>query len=238
MSRSERLRSLAKSPAVIAPSLLKCDYAQLERELKDLEQAGMEVLHLDVMDGHFVPNLSYGPMVIESLRKVCSVPFDAHLMISDPARYLKDYISAGCDGITFHIEAVGEPGELLQRIRDAGLVSGLALNPGTAVQRIAPFVDLCDYILVMSVEPGFGGQKFMPIAVEKIRQVRELVSSGTLVGVDGGIGPATIGAAAKAGANLFVVGSALFDLTDYSEGHRQLTELATQSSLQVLDGVK
>jgi ribulose-phosphate 3-epimerase len=168
MSRSETLRSLGKSSAVIAPSLLKCNYAQLERELGDLEQAGMEVLHLDVMDGHFVPNLSYGPMVIESLRKVCSVPFDAHLMISDPARYLDDYISAGCDGITFHIEAVPEPGELLQRIRDAGLVSGLALNPGTAVQRnrIRP-VDLCDYVLVMSVEPGFGGQKFMPIALEK-----------------------------------------------------------------------
>ncbi|MCA9098539.1 MAG: ribulose-phosphate 3-epimerase [Planctomycetaceae bacterium] len=238
MRRSETLRGLGKSSAVIAPSLLKCNYAQLERQLGELEQAGMEVLHLDVMDGHFVPNLSYGPMVIESLRKVCSVPFDAHLMISDPAKYLNDYISAGCDGITFHIEAVPEPIELLKRIRAAGLVAGLALNPGTPVERISSAIQFCDYILVMSVEPGFGGQKFMPVALEKLRQVRELVSPGTLVGVDGGIGPKTIGDAASAGANLFVVGSALFDLSDYSEGMRQLMELAGRKPLQSLHGVK
>lgn len=238
MSRSDTLRGLGKSSAVIAPSLLKCNYAQLERTLGDLEQAGMEVLHLDVMDGHFVPNLSYGPMVIESLRKVCGAAFDAHLMISDPKKYLKDYISAGCDGITIHVEAVPEPGELLEQIRGAGLVSGLALNPGTPVERIQPFLQACDYILVMSVEPGFGGQKFMPVALEKLRRVRELVSPGTLVGVDGGIGPQTIGEASQAGANLFVVGSALFDLSDYAEGMRQLLELAVKPPHRSLHGVK
>lgn len=238
MNRSETFKSLGKSTAVIAPSLLKCNYAQLERQLGELEQAGMEVLHLDVMDGHFVPNLSYGPMFIESLRKVCSVPFDAHLMISEPARYLKDYISAGCDGITFHIEAVPEPNELLQQIRQAGLVAGLAINPGTPVERISSAIQYCDYILVMSVEPGFGGQKFMPVALEKLRRVRELASPGTLIGIDGGIGPTTIAESASAGANLFVVGSALFDLSDFSEGIRQLMELAGSKPLSSLHGVK
>ena len=222
----------------LAPSILAADFAHLARDVAAAEAGGADLIHVDVMDGHFVPNLSYGPMVIESLRKVCSVPFDAHLMISDPARYLDDYISAGCDGITFHIEAVPEPMELLQRIRKAGLVSGLALNPGTPVERIESALGYCDYVLVMSVEPGFGGQKFMPISLEKLRRVRELASPGTLVGVDGGIGPKTIGDAAQAGANLFVVGSALFDLSDYSEGIRQLQELAAKSSLPSLHGVK
>lgn len=238
MSRSKLLRSLGGEPAVIAPSLLKCNYAFLERELRALEDAGTKVLHLDVMDGHFVPNLSYGPMVIESLRKVTEIPFDTHLMISDPARYLQDYIAAGCDGLTIHIEAVPEPGELLEKIRSAGLVAGLALNPDTPVSRIKTALPVCDYVLVMSVNPGFGGQKFMPEALEKLKEVRAAVAADVIVGVDGGIGKSTIAQTAAAGANLFVAGSAVFDAGDYAKAMRELEDLARNNGLRSLSGVK
>ncbi len=215
MSRESVLETLRAAAPVIGPSLLKCDFSGLSREIAKLDEAGAVMLHWDVMDGHFVPNLSYGGMVIQSCRAATSLIFDAHLMIADPAKYLDTFVKAGCQCLTVHIEAVPEPTGLLRRIREADIVAGLALNPGTPVERILPYLDEVDQILVMSVEPGFGGQKFIPSALEKLRVLRSRAASGTILSVDGGIDPSTISDAAAAGAHLFVAGSAVFDMPDY-----------------------
>src|SRR4051794_39106581 len=143
-SRQAVLEQLGTSTPLVAPSLLKCDFGNLQREVELLESAGAKVLHLDVMDGHFVPNLSYGPVVIERLREKTDLPFDAHLMISDPARYLDNFLKAGCDALTFHLEAVPEPRPLLERIRERGAIAGLAINPGTTVESLEGLLGDCD----------------------------------------------------------------------------------------------
>lgn len=206
--------------------MLKCDYGHLQEEINRLAAADVHWLHWDVMDGHFVPNLSYGAMVIESVRGRTKAFFDAHLMIADPAKYLEDYLKAGCDAITIHIEAVPDPTALLRRIRVAGRKAGLAINPGTPVSRIEPFLDECDLILVMSVEPGFGGQKFKPEVLEKARQLKPKLPAGTLLSIDGGIAADTIAQAAGAGCQVFVAGSAIFDEPDYTSAVRNLERLA------------
>ena len=213
---------LLSSTPLIAPSMLKCDFANLHREVELLESAGARLLHLDVMDGHFVPNLSYGAVVIRSLRATTALPFEAHLMISDPARYVDDFLEAGCNLITFHIEADPQPAGLLRRIRKAGAAAGLALNPATPVEAVLPFVPECDLILVMSVNPGFGGQKFMPETLEKVRKLAPHTGSNRLLSIDGGIGPESIPLAARAGARQFVVGSAIFDAADYRSAMESL----------------
>ena len=213
-------------PPIIAPSMLKCDYANLQQEIERLEAAKIRWLHWDVMDGHFVPNLSYGAMVIRSIRGRTKAFFDAHLMISDPGKYLDDYLQAGCDAITIHIEAVPEPTHLLGRIRSAGRLAGLAINPGTPVARLEPFLADCDLVLLMSVEPGFGGQKFMPQVLEKAKQLKPLLAPGTLLSIDGGIAADTIAFAAAAGCEVFVAGSAIFDEADYTSAVQNLERLA------------
>ena len=205
--------------------MLKCDFGNLNREVALLEAAGAAVLHWDVMDGHFVPNLSYGPMVMQRLRDSTDLVFDAHLMISNPEVYLDEYLKAGCDCVTFHYEAAADPAALLERIRAADAVAGLAVNPKTPVDAIKPFIDDCDLILVMSVEPGFGGQQFLPSALDKLRRLSQEMCPGMLLAVDGGIGPSTIGDTAEAGANLFVVGSAIFETSDYCDAVRELGQL-------------
>lgn len=212
--------------------MLKCDFGNLQREVSLLESAGAQVLHLDVMDGHFVPNLSYGPLVIERLRPLTGLPFDAHLMISDPGKYLDDYLAAGCDAVTIHFEAVPEPGPLLERIRRQDALAGLAINPGTPIEAITSLLPQCDLVLVMSVEPGFGGQTFQPKALDKLRALRARLPESVLLSVDGGIGPKTIAATAHAGANMFVVGSAIFDARDYGEAIREMTALVTDVAVE------
>ncbi|MDB4614213.1 ribulose-phosphate 3-epimerase [bacterium] len=235
MSRKAALSAIRSSRPAIAPSMLKCDFGNLHREIELLESAGAPLLHLDIMDGNFVPNLSYGAMVIKRMRELTKLPFDAHLMISDPAKYMDEYIDAGCELITFHLEAQPDPVELLKRIRSADCASGLAINPGTPVEDLKPFLEHCDLILIMSVEPGFGGQKFMPVALEKLQAVRQLVSDDTLLSVDGGIGTSTIAGTAQAGADIFVAGSAIFDTPDYKaaiDGLHQLASAANASAGQ------
>lgn len=217
-------------PPIIAPSMLKCDFGDLNGELKRLDDAGSNWVHWDVMDGHFVPNLTYGAMVIQSVRNTTKAFFDAHLMISDPDKYLADYVKAGCDAITFHIEAQSEPAALLKRIRSLGKYAGLALNPGTPVEKIEPFLHDCDLVLVMSVQPGFGGQKFIPEMLEKVRYLKNRVPPTTLISIDGGIADATIGQAAAAGCQIFVAGSAVFDESDYKAAIGGLERLAASAT--------
>lgn len=206
--------------------MLKCDFGNLEHEITLLERAGVRLLHLDVMDGHFVPNLSYGPMVIERMRNRTDLVFDAHLMISEPERYLDEYLRAGCDWITVHIEAVPRPVPLLKRIRESGCLAGIAINPKTPVDTLREAAGACDLVLVMSVEPGFGGQSFIPGSAEKVAQVRDLFGPHVLVSIDGGIGPRTIPEVAAAGADVYVAGSSIFDRPDYAEALGEMTELA------------
>jgi ribulose-phosphate 3-epimerase len=221
------VRTLDVTGPIIAPSMLKCDFADLVGEVRQLEAARATVLHWDVMDAHFVPNLSYGAMLVQAVRSRTELFFDAHLMISDPAKYLEDYIAAGCDAITIHIEAVPEPTSLLQRIRAAGVQAGLAVNPQTPAERIVPYLGLCDLALIMSVEPGFGGQAFIPHVVEKARVIRQNAPAKLVISIDGGIGPKTIAQAAAAGVQLFVAGSSVFDQPDYAAAMRNMEHLAT-----------
>lgn len=227
MNRTEILQRMRAARPIIAPSMLKCDFGNLAHEVERLTAAKAKVLHWDVMDGHFVPNLSYGPMVIEKVRPLTDMVFDAHLMISDPDHYLDEYLKAGCDAISFHLEAVPQPIALLRRIREAGRVAGLVLNPKTPLSDVAPFVGEIDLLLLMSVQAGFGGQSFIPASVERLRQARQMISPDTILSVDGGIGLKTIAACAQAGTDLFVVGSAIFDQSDYTVAVEDLTRLAS-----------
>ena len=217
MSRQALLQRWRCELPLIAPSMLKCDFGNMHREVELLSRGGSRVLHLDVMDGHFVPNFTYGPPVIASWRNLTDAAFDAHLMVSRPGELIDGFVRAGCESITFHIESEPDAGPLLERIRKADCVAGLALNPATPISAVEDVLPLCDQLLVMSVEPGFGGQSFRPEALAKVARVRELGGPELLIGIDGGIGPETIGDAASAGADLFVVGSAIFDTGDYGQ---------------------
>jgi ribulose-phosphate 3-epimerase len=226
MSRQGLLEQITGSFPLIAPSMLKCDFGNLHREVQLLEAGGAKILHMDVMDGHFVPNLSYGAMVIERIRELTELPFEAHLMISDPARYLDDFLKAGCNVLTFHLEAVPDPRPLLMRVREHGCLGGLAINPKTPVESLEPFLDVFDLALVMSVEPGFGGQKFIPSALNKLSWLKSRLKPGTFASVDGGIDLETIADAAAAGASLFVAGSAIFEAGDYGQAIAELANRA------------
>ena len=217
------------STTVVLPSMLKCDFGHLAAQLAKLEQGGAQALHLDVMDGHFVPNLTYGFPLVEAMRKLTRLPLELHLMIDNPAPYLSRYRDAGADGMTIHIEAVADPSEALGQIRDLGAEAGLALNPPTPLSAIEPYLDLCDVILVMSVMPGFGGQEFQPVALDKVRQIRGRLAQGQVIEVDGGINDETIAQCAAAGAEWFVAGSAVFGGGDPAAEVRRLTELASRN---------
>ena len=198
----------------IAPSILSADFARLADEIAAIESAGVEIVHLDVMDGHFVPNITIGPPVIARLRKCSRLVFDSHLMISEPAEYAERFVEAGVNHITFHIEAADEPGKLIDKLHKLGVTAGICVNPETPVDAIEAVAPLCDMVLVMTVNPGFGGQKFMPEAAKKISQVREIVGAETRVEVDGGIGPETAGLVVSYGADTLVVGNAIFSKPD------------------------
>jgi ribulose-phosphate 3-epimerase len=218
---------------LIAPSLLACDFAHLERDIRRVEEAGARVLHLDIMDGHFVPNLSFGLPIVQAIRRVTKLPLDVHLMISNPDQYVERFRRAGADMLTIHIEAVPEPRPLLEKIRAMGAAAGLSLNPPTPLERIENYLDACDLVLVMSVMPGFGGQEFDPVAIDKLRRLRRLAPE-LLLSVDGGINPETTGPCAEAGATMFVVGTALFSQSDYRRRMDELVGAAkSHGNLQV-----
>jgi ribulose-phosphate 3-epimerase len=203
-----------------------CDFGHMADEIARVEAAGAPGLHLDIMDGHFVPNLSYGLAVVETVRRLTKLPIETHLMITEPEKWVERYINAGADLATIHYEATKNPTAVLRQIRSLGAAAGLALNPETPLSAIEPCLADCDTVLVMSVHPGFGGQTFEPIALEKLRALRDRPGPGPLREIDGGIHEQTIGEASAAGAQLYSVGSAIFHSQDYRATIDHLTTLA------------
>ena len=197
---------------VIAPSILSADFSRLADEVRSVEQAGCDSIHVDVMDGHFVPNLTIGPPVIHWIRKTTKLPLDVHLMIEEPIQYLEEFKKAGSDWITIHVEACKDVAGTLKKIRSLGAKAGISLRPKTKLEAIFPYLNLVDLVLVMTVEPGFGGQKFMPEMLDKVRALKNRFSG--FISVDGGINLETGSQAAQAGANVFVAGSAIFRESD------------------------
>ena len=226
MSRRNHLVTLREASPAVLPSLLMCDYAHLQSEVDRLEAAGVAALHLDVMDGHFVPNLSYGLPLDEAFRKMTRLPLDVQLMISNPADYVARFFQAGADGMTIPAEAIANPRPVLEKIRSLGGWAGLAINPPTPVSAIRHCLDACDLVLVMSVMPGFGGQQFDRRALDKLRELRPLVGPDVLFDIDGCYHENTIADCTAAGAQLLVVGSGIFKSGDYAAAVGHLTELA------------
>lgn len=209
----------------ISPSMLAADYANLESELKKCENGGADLIHLDVMDGHFVPNISIGAPVIAAMKKVCSVPFDVHLMISNPFDYIDDFADAGADIITFHTECDSDTDKTIDKILAAGCKVALAIKPATPIEEVYPYLEKLSMVLVMTVEPGFGGQSFMESTMPKIIKLREKCPEIDIQ-VDGGINSETVKIAGQAGANVFVAGSAVFRSDNPAEAIKILKENA------------
>ena len=225
-----RRRNGQTNMLLISPSILASDFSRLGAEAAAVEAAGADLLHIDVMDGHFVPNITLGIPVVKSLRKAAAIPFDLHLMISEPLRYIEDFANAGADWITVHAESDGDTRQAVDLIHAMGKKAGVSVKPGTPADVLFPYLDALDMVLVMTVEPGFGGQSFMHDMLPKIRCVREACRSrglSTPIEVDGGITKDTIPLAAAAGADVFVAGSFVFGAADRAAAIRQLRDAGT-----------
>ena len=218
----------------LAPSILSADFAHLAEAVGRATEGGASVIHVDVMDGHFVPNITIGPPVVKSLRKVTELPLDCHLMIENPDRYIPDFAEAGADWISVHQEACRHLNRTLHLIRSHGAQAGVVINPATPVETLSEVLDIVDYVLVMSVNPGFGGQKFIPGAVHKIRKLADLRAERGLnyrIEVDGGIALDTVAQVVRAGAEILVAGNAVFGAGDPTNNARKLLKAAAEATL-------
>ena len=214
---------------LIAPSVLSADFSRLGEEVKSVEKAGADWIHVDVMDGHFVPNITMGPIVVEAVRRSTSLPIDVHLMIETPDAFIPDFAEAGADFISVQVETCVHVNRTLQLIKDTGAAPGIVLNPGTPLSSVKWVLELVDFVLVMSVNPGFGGQAFIANSLDRIRSLKEMILKKGLpvrIQVDGGVNAKTIADIARAGADIFVAGSAIFGGADYRETIQLLKETA------------
>lgn len=212
----------------IAPSILSADFSKLGDEIKSVEEAGADWIHVDVMDGHFVPNITIGPLVVEAARRVTSLPIDVHLMIENPDRYIKDFAKAGADLISVQVEACVHLNRAIQMIKESGLRAGAVLNPSTPLSSIEWIMEDVDFIMIMSVNPGFGGQDFIPNSLDKVRALRGMIRDrglATLIEIDGGVNEKTIKNLSDAGVDVFVAGSAIFKSPDYKKTIDKFREL-------------
>ncbi len=216
----------------IAPSILSADFTRLGEEIKDVEKAGADYIHIDVMDGHFVPNITIGPMIVKAAKRVTDLPLDVHLMISDPDYFIEDFVEAGASIISVHAEALNHLHRTIQLIRDKGVRPGVVLNPATPLGVVEYVLDQLDMVVLMTVNPGFEAQKFIPEVIPKIRRLRKMVNDLDLsleIEVDGGIDPEIIGRVSSAGADVFVAGSAIYYSKDYKETIRLMRERISES---------
>ena len=219
----------------LAPSILSADFARLAEEIRSAAEGGGSIVHVDIMDGHFVPNMTVGPPVVRSLRKATSLPLDCHLMIENPDQFIPGFCEAGADWISVHQEACVHLNRTLNLIKSQGCVVGVVINPATPVETLSEVLDIVDYVLVMSVNPGFGAQSFIPGALHKIRRLAELRNQRGLayrIEVDGGIALDTVGEVVRAGAEILVAGNAVFGHGDPKSNAQKLLKTATESSLQ------
>ncbi|WHY68669.1 ribulose-phosphate 3-epimerase [Neobacillus sp. SuZ13] len=204
----------------IAPSILSADFSKLGEEILAVEKGGADYIHIDVMDGHFVPNITIGPLIVESIRPITKLPLDVHLMIENPDQYIEAFVKAGADYITVHVEACRHLHRTIQNIKSFGIKAGVVLNPATPVESIQHIIGEIDMVLLMSVNPGFGGQKFIPEVLPKIRKVKEMAEQKGVameIEIDGGVNPETAKLCMEAGANVLVAGSAIYNQEDYAE---------------------
>ncbi len=216
---------------IIAPSILSADFACLENDIRAAEKGQADYFHIDVMDGHFVPNISFGPIIARTLKRITKIPLDAHLMITNPDKYIPEFIDAGVEIIYPHVEASYDVYRTVQLITDLGAKAGITLNPGTPVDWVEPLLDKLDYVLVMSVCPGFGGQKFQPHSVGKIRRLRKILDENkpsVQIAVDGGVNRDNIKTLRDAGANFFIAGSSVFGARDIAQAIQELREAASK----------
>ena len=205
---------------LVAPSILSADFGRLAEEIQEVEKGGCDIIHVDVMDGHFVPNLTIGALVVKWIRKVTTLPLDCHLMIEEPIRYIGDFRKAGADWITIHVEACQDVKKTLEAVRQSGAKAGISLRPKTPLDEILPYLGLADLALIMTVEPGFGGQSFMPDMMDKVRTLRSKFSGK--ISVDGGIDSKTSPLALRAGADILVAGTAIFGQKNRADAIRAL----------------
>jgi ribulose-phosphate 3-epimerase len=211
----------------IAPSILSADFMRLGEEIRAAEEAGADLLHIDIMDGHFVPNITIGPAIVAAIRRTTKLPLDVHLMIEDPDKYLQDFVTAGADYLSVHCEASVHLHRTVQWIRERGIKAGVSINPATPVSHLESIIADIDLVLLMSVNPGFGGQKFIPATMEKIKKVKEMIraaGSGVLIEIDGGVKPDNAKEIADAGADILVMGSAFFESGDYKKTMEKLND--------------
>lgn len=212
----------------IAPSILSADFMRLGEEIKAAEAAGIDLFHIDIMDGHFVPNMTIGPSIVEAINKITAVPLDVHLMIEEPDKYVKDFINAGADYLAVHIEASVHAHRTVQVIKESGVRAGISLNPATPLCSLEHILQDLDFVVLMSVNPGFGGQSFIPQSMDKIKTLKKLIRErglSTLIEVDGGVKPENAGQVADAGADMLVMGSAFFSSKDYVALTKKLREV-------------